>query len=436
MPGQNPYAATPSAANQLIPKLLEYRQVSPYVIYQQQGFTMSKLMNILATPTNERAGNRVIEQYTIGNTLPTATIASRVAVGGLLTIGWSNPQYDGFIVNETMKSATDKVGKVVSHTAGSVTIQPLDGAFDANDFAVGAVVNTLGNMSGPGSYGPESKYYMPDERFNYVGTTRANVTLTRDDLSARTWVEVDGQPYWNYAQMDIAIRDFNRINDMRIWNGERINAGGEGYMTGGLKWQMKNQGATLDPRTGQLTENGIGDLFEKMLNNGNSTATEFVGVVGSSWLKQFQRNVARDYIVTAGTTNTVGGKEVVGLNAMVYACQGIEFKLIAMPSWNNRAAYGTPSLEVPGTTIEANNAWFIDPTDVMTSQGKKPFLQKFYYSPNMDMGVVEIDGMIDQNGTWVKKAANSRDAFSIELIEDCAILLADPTKQVFSFISE
>jgi hypothetical protein len=155
----------------------------------------------------------------------------------------------------------------------------------------------------------------------------------------------------------------------------------------------------------------------------------------SSFIGAFQRNVATPLLTYAGTTNTIGGVTVKGINAKMYAYNDKTLKLISNPLFNNNQAYPGVSSILPGVLLKSHSAFFFDTSRVQTQQGTVPFLRKYYFGVS-DMFLSKINGLVDLENKVASFPSNSSLSAKQEVVYSCTTQLMNPAAHGWMYLAQ
>lgn len=427
--------------NSLLFQLIETNNVRDWVVTRSAEF--QELTNIFDTiakrnevPMSEQSGARDLKlPY-----LPDLATYGIIKTGGRTTVtttslrlDWQNSDYDGFINDRLVEGSNGTFGKVTSHGPGFIVVDLVysatgDVTFQTADFAAGTQVTEIQDMSKGVTGSKETKLYVPLEEYNTIGQQRYTLQLTRENVSRRTVVKVNGQPYWQHAAMPLFMKETKNSMSKGIWRTPRRSVT-DGWLSGGVKWQIENQGGQRETYQGQFTEDTLITIAKNARERGLNTK-EYLVAAGYNVFAGFQRITGSKYIQYAGNTNTIGGVTVKGINVDEFKCLGISFKLIPWSMLNNRKLNPEGNSTITGELKSSYTAVFIDVSPVDTqSFGTQPFVSCYHYGPDAYY-VQTIPGMTDMMGVKAKNPTNSVNACSIEIESNELYQLNDPSRHV------
>lgn len=433
--------------NNILYQAIETNSVRNYVVSRQVKF--SKMLNIFDklngyNATSTRTDAREFKQPYLGDTSPYGVIKTggRTQVTtSLLKLYLTDESYDDFITDHILESSTGVMGLIVAHEPGMVTVKfyyaPTGAtAFVAADFAAGTQVTEGTDVSKGVTDAKESRKYVPNYDTNVVGQQTYTYEVTREDMSRKTVVTTgSGDEYWQHAGWDLFMqRDVVDKKAWGVWKGPRVTTTDQ-WNSGGIKWQIENQGGMQDTYNGTLTEQKLLQLAEMVHERGTGT-TEFYVPCGSRLLSGFQYTAGNKYIQYAGTQNTIGGTEVKGINVETFKVLGIDFKFDVWAMLNNPRLNPEGQSAITGQLKSSYTGIFLDTSMIPTiGHGLKPFITPYYYGPEAT-GATIIEGTTDLMGNYLKKGNNAKNACLVQIQSNELYQLNDPTRHILLNISQ
>ena len=431
--------------NSLLFQLIETNNVRPWVVSRYSEF--QELTNIIeavtgGTPVKTQSGARNMKlPY-----LPQLAAYGVIKTGGrtslsstILKLEWTDSAYDGFINDRLVESSNGTFALVKDHGKGFVVVELVYSAsgsttFQAGDFAAGTQASDVQDVSAGVTGSKQTVLYVPLEEYNTIGQQRYSLQLTREDVSRRTVVEINGQPYWQHASQALWMKESKNAMNKGIWKSPRINESNK-WVSGGVKWQIENQGGTRETYNGDFTEQVLIDVAKNAREKGLNTE-EYLVPCGYNVLAGMNKFVGSKYIQYAGTENTIGGKTIEGINVDTFKCLGIKFKLMPWSMLNNRAVNPEGNSALTGELKSSYTAVFLDTSPVDTvAYGTQPFVSTYYYGQDAQYMAI-VEGMTDILGRKAKNPTNTVNACSIELEVNELQQLNDPSRHLLLEISQ
>jgi len=410
---------------------------------QFQRSVITKLATEMGAPKIITASNRIFEIPRQPNDYPSATIATRTVSGNLLTLTFTDGSFQAIREGNGVKAKNGTVGYVISKQAGGMTISfyasPAEGsAFGASDFAAGETAIDFGDLGNPNNRkSKETLFTLPIRYTNIVSCINETCEITAEEAAQLTYLDdVDGSKFYALNKQKQTAERLLQYETERMWSDLPKVLDRNQPFGATLINQIKTMGGVSRALTSSsgVTENEFHEAAEQYINNGGFVGSEVVIVCGYSYLADVQKNVFKQYVTTAGTTNVIGGQTVEGINAKEYAFDGFNYKFIIDPVLNNPRMFGTSTL-FPGKTLGSKSAMWFCPEAVQTENGGTlPFLQDYYYISG-DLMSTEVDGMVDIKGKPVKKGNGGNLSASIEMSLNKTTQLMNPAGAMYHYPS-
>lgn len=375
----------------------------------------------------------------MGDSTVIAQIASFTAGTGVITL--TDPNYDItlFRDNDIVLDVNRRRGRVVAGSqqviAGvpqfTVSLVPGQSAFAATDFVAGGWVKSGWDATNNYSVSGKSPIYQaPVYDYNYTAVSRGTSSFSRRDMF-NTWVTTTSGGFWYSMTDELALMDFARARERKFWLSERGSSGANGYnQNGGLLWAIQ------DPIRGGVVRTlfnnpTVADINEFALAVGRRQATSTstqTWLLGQGALANIQLNYTAPYVQHAGINNTFGGKEVKGINVMMFAIAGITVRCVLVPFFNDFHFFPETS-SIPGVTglRMSNTIVAIDEGMYSTfGNGMQPAMKKIHWGAEETIygyisGLIGKDGVAASSTTKSGLIANAGDTVSFQLYEDNGI---------------
>lgn len=425
-----------SEKNYLVNELLATQNVRKWVVSRQSKYqVLNNLVELAGSsiPVSMQADNRQLRlPY-----LPPQIVGAQIKTGGratptttTLTLQFTDSNYMGFINDSLVRASNGTCGKIIANQPGQITIQLIYSAsssatFQTADFAAGTGLSMTTDIAAGVSDFKQTRNYVPLQQYNVVGKQRYTYAVTREDLGLVTAIEYKGQKYWQYANYDLFQQNVKNSREIGMYYNPYVNTT-DNWIAGGIEWQIVNQGGMLDSYNGTLSETKLNDIIQNVVNRGNGT-TEFVVLCGSAFMRGFQENVAKTYLVYAGETNLIGGRTIEGINATVYMAQGVKLKFVSWPMLNSLEANSLALSTITGQLKSSYTALFLDTSPVSTSNGMQPFISRYHYGQDGYL-TATYEGMINLMGQKASNPVLTTDTAQMDLIFDELIQLNDPSR--------
>ena len=339
----------------------------------------------------------------MGNRSILRTISAVAQSGNNLIVTYTATNgIDPFRTNWTVLDNNLKVGRVISHTLGQVTIEP-DGVAlsSATDFQVGTFIKNGWNESANReSVRTEDLTYVPDLDYNYAAVSRNTKYIDLED-QIHTRAEIYGKSLW-YSQEKFGIQDWVKQLSVRWLIEQRAQV--QGYdgkrnKNGGIFWGIQNRGGSMNQGTATFTIADLQQVIETIRSKDATPNINIAAFMGTQVMGALQQNIGSD-IKFAGQNNTFGGSEVKGINVKRYEYLDVSISFMPMPEFNNpQGIFADPCSYNPGTTVGQNSALFFNTNDIPSVDGKMVPPIEIFHRGSRPVYYKHIPGMIENDGT-------------------------------------
>lgn len=337
------------------------------------------------------------EFTTVGNLAVAARIQSNSLVGLNLVVTLQDTTYRNFRVGDLVMDSEMVFGKVISSSAGSVTIEPAGTTFvAATHFVAGATIKCVGNASiKDSSRGISSLYVTPTLDYNYPGITRDSQYISAKDMIA-TYPRWNGE-YWWFAQEEMMLQNFARMIEQKWVYTERgviIGQDGEYYLNGGLIWSIKNRGGVYLKSPNIIDENTFNDLIYQVSVKRANYEQSLICLHGRAAKMEIDKFMG-DTIKYSGKNNTFGGDGVKGFSIPSYNIGSVEVTFVHFPLLDNPVFNSEPCTLAGATGTRGSNSFFLIDKSMLVGLGgsSKPPVEVFHFGDEMYYG--HIRGLVN-----------------------------------------
>lgn len=372
----NPFALSADAALMSKPDYQRRVYSSPASRYDQFKMVVDRMNNY----NSERTDN---PKYFWAVSPPAqkalkAAVNSTVLGNGNLEVTLNIPSggTNFYRLTEVLQDNNYAKGVVVNKTTSTVELQKIDGtAWNAStQFVANTTLKIIGNAQiYGGSRSMETLNYTTTEDYNYHQIKRESHTIVRRDLNKKTWYTNRNGKYWSDFDLQKVNERYLKSEMYTAYYGERNIIGTENdlnarYFSDGVRNKVITKNSDLYmPLSNQLSESLLQDFLSTFKTR--TKLNNVMAFVGSEFRANFQANISKQYLLTAGNTNTFGGVDVSGLDVMVYDFNGIKMAMIEWDLFNDPINNDNIST-ITGKPKEQSSAFFMSPEMIMDSTGK------------------------------------------------------------------
>jgi len=379
-------------ANSLISATLNERNPMDLVTDISRGYNTPFLSIVSALNgwSSHRIDSIKYEFTTVGNLSVAALIASNSLVGSNLVLTLQDTTYKNFRVGDLLMDSEMIFGKVISASAGSVTIEPSGVALVAGThFTAGMTAKCVGNASiKSSSRGVSSLYVTPTLDFNYPGITRDSQFIDLKDMLA-TYPKFKGD-FWWYAQEELMLQNFARQLEQKwVYTNRGVITGqdGEYYVNGGLIWSIKNRGGVYLKSPNIIDNNTLDDLIYQVSVKRAAATQDLVCLYGRAAKMEIDKFLG-ETIKYSGKENTFGGDGVKGFSVPMYNIGSTNISFIYFPLLDNPVFNPEPCTLPNATGTRGSNSFFLIDKNMLVGMGggSKPPVELFHYGQEMYYG--------------------------------------------------
>ncbi len=433
--------STQEFRNNLLLNRLNKDDKSKAVYDYSGGYNLIDFLATRNAPSRRVDGDQgIFQKPLMGNNAVVAQVASNSVSGNVITVNFTNPNYNSFrsqvVCNDG--TAANNQGRIISKGPGFVKMELVNtGSWDATlHFVAGSFCTALYNASGNiGSSGMESLYEYPVYVQNQTSITRETTRINRRDM-VKTWVEFENG-YWDTAQDYLTAQRFaNNLEYKAIFGeyGQTLNSS----IGGTVNYSMGLRAAIRDPQRGGIYQPlssamGQGDFESWIGRIADRQALQHVNLTimcGRGFLKQIQ-NFTSSFIQFGGSQNTFGGAEVKGYDVKTYSVNGITADFIMHPIFNNRDMFPTQSTisSLGQFTRMQYTAYALDFGMIDgVGGGSLPAIEKVYFGPDEItyeyLRGIAMGGGVPASAPGASSAGsqpvNDKDGIDLEIYSDCA----------------
>lgn len=441
------YGKETQESNALVTNLLKYPEIAKTLIRQYPQYSLNYFLDGTSRFAKEELIGENAFRWPILGRLNRPSTCTGVLVGTGLGNSIFTVEFEEnyFNPNDVVRFADESQAIVMGEPVPSVggytfsfilqTNEPL-AVITAAAVTAGLTANTVGSAFPEGSDRGYENHVYPDWYINHIGIARKSKSITGSALTDVTWIENNGQRVWFFTDEKLMREEFLYQKELDSWySTSTMDANGNSTVIGtDGKPIVKGDGvlrqidaANVDTYNGQLTEKRLTDFLAQLqLNTGNQNAhwMVFTGTAG----KVAFHEAMKDLVYPAGNLvydAAVGADTEIGVNFTSYNALGSRLTLVHNSLFDDPNLHGNNIDPVSGFPKESFRMVFLD---MGTTDGVSNIERKVKGAAGIDRGMIikYISGMVNPFNQGQMEAANSRDAFTCEILCESGIIVRNP----------
>lgn len=418
---------------------LNEKVVEPAVAYlfPQYETVMDTLIEQLDNGTITKTDNRKFQIYRQPNTYGGPVISSRTIVGSSLKLTFADSSFAGIPTGNMVYANNGCEGLVATKGPGYMTINFLQKpdqstAFVTADFAAGEQAIDGGDVGDTvNRVSKETIFYTPDNYPGVIQMINNSAYIGMDEMFTKTYIPAaNGKQFYYYQKQADALKVMKQQYIKRMYSNTPANFNANKPISA----SPINQILTMGGLTQSLgaTSTFTADQFQGWIRDfvalgGIATnSNELILIPGPEFMANFQSTFSSAQIQYVGINNTVGGKDVKGINFMEYGYMGLSMKFKMEPILGNPKMFPVAS---NGRTARSNSCIVMSAAPVQTkNMGMLPFATSRYFGPVADIAHTVIRGVVDENGNVspMGTATNPQAGVSHEFFMNKCNVLSNP----------
>lgn len=416
----------------IIPKVVESAVAIMYPQFQDPKLDL--IINQMIGGTIVKSDNRKFFVYRQGNDYPKATIQTRTTVGTALRIICTEPDFSAISTGNLVYGDSGVMAKATYESPGQYLltfISKPDGAtsFVAADFAATESMidgGDSGNILSRNS--KTTQFSVPDPFEGVIQTMNNSAFISYDEQHTKTYLPAsNGKQMYAYQKEAQALLMIRKQYIKRMYsNTPMVKTGNEPVSASPLN-QILTMGGLVSSLAATATFTGqqFRNKMRNYISQGGFSTNEIIGVVGPDWMGNFQEAFEDSNMKYVGVNNTVGGREVKGINFNQYAFMGMDVKLVVEPILADQKMFPSGT---NGRSARSNTAIFMNTAPVQTTNsGPIPFATSRYFGSSADIQRAVVLGVTNENGVSSgNSATNSQKGVSYEYWLDKMTQLSNP----------
>ena len=441
------YGKETQESNALVTNLLKYPEIAKTLIRQYPQYSLNYFLDGTSRFAKEELIGENAFRWPILGRLNRPSTCTGVLVGTGVNNSTFTVEFEEnyFNPNDVVRFADESQAIVMGEPVPSVGGYTFSFILQTNDplavitaaaIVAGLTANTVGSAFPEGSDRGFENHVYPDWYINHIGIARKSKSITGSALTDVTWIENNGQRVWFFTDEKLMREEFLYQKELDSWyststmdvngNSTVIGTDGKPIVKGdGVLRQI--DAANVDTYNGQLTEKRLTDFLAQLqLNTGNQNAhwMVFTGTAG----KVAFHEAMKDLVYPAGNLvydAQVGAETEIGVNFTSYNALGSRLTLVHNSLFDDPNLHGNNIDPVSGFPVESFRMVFLD---MGTTDGVSNIERKVKGAAGMDRGMIikYISGMVNPFNQGQMEAANSRDAFTCEVLCESGIIVRNP----------
>jgi len=441
------YGKETQESNALVTNLLKYPEIAKTLIRQYPQYSLNYFLDGTSRFAKEELIGENAFRWPILGRLNRPSTCTGVLTGTGVGNSTFTVEFEEnyFNPNDVVRFADESQAIVMGEPVPSVGGYTFSFILQTNDplavITAGAIVagltaNTVGSAFPEGSDRGYENHVYPDWYINHIGIARKSKSITGSALTDVTWIENNGQRVWFFTDEKLMREEFLYQKELDSWyststmdangNSTVIGTDGKAIVKGdGVLRQI--DAANVDTYNGQLTEKRLTDFLAQLqLNTGNQNAhwMVFTGTAG----KVAFHEAMKDLVYPAGNLvydAQVGAETEIGVNFTSYNALGSRLTLVHNSLFDDPNLHGNNIDPVSGFPKESFRMVFLD---MGTTDGVSNIERKVKGAAGIDRGMIikYISGMVNPFNQGQMEAANSRDAFTCEILCESGIIVRNP----------
>ena len=393
-------------ATNLYAKFLAERDVMPMVYSSDFGYNVvQQIIDITNKNGSVRVDQPRFEIPKLGNISIAQTLgAAPTLVGTYLRITFSAAN-NNFRLKDGVMDSNFVLGRVVNIVSPTqVDLMPVSVTSwnTSTHFQSGMTAKVGFDISGNySSRGKSNLVYTPDLDYNYTAITRESSSQARRDRIS-TYIKWEGD-YWWHSQQALTMQAFAKQQEFKYFYSTRGSITtpdeGEAYTTGGIRWNIINNGGNYYPISNDLTQTSFTDILYDYSMRVAANGRKVVALMGKAAMWNLNLNVTGSYVLNAGDRNTFGGMKVNGLSVNQYSVGNTSIDYVHYPLLDDPTLFPEIS-SITGKPKNSSTILLMDMSPVPSADGSGsiPVIQKRHFGEQEYIHTYQ-NGMIKYDGT-------------------------------------
>ncbi len=333
------------------------------------------------------------------------------------------------IVSEAVQTAGGFTYTLVLQTNDSTAV------ITPANITTGKQAGVVGNAFPESSEKGFGNLVYPDKFINYLTICRQGGEVSGSAMTDVTWIESGGQRVWYFTAENQIREKFLYEMELKRWydkvsvdaeGNPKVFQGGKPIFTGdGLLAQI--DGGNIGTYTPPLTEKQITNFLADLRYTNGETTAKYLVFTGTAGLREFQQAM-KDFYITTGNVlvydSDANGEVKLGGDFQSYRAMGLDMTLVHNPLFDDPNLHH--DLAPDGLPKESYKLCFVNFGILPEGVSNLEVLVKGAEGVSRGYIVKYIPGMVDPFEQNSFRAANSKDAFSVEYLSHGGVVLRRP----------
>ena len=434
-------------SNALVTGLLKYPEISSKMIKQYPQYSLTYFVDGTSRFAKEEIVGDVSVKWAVQGRLNrpstcTGTLVGNGAAGSIFTVefeeNYFNPndvvRFKGGIQGIVLSEPTPSVGGFTFR----MKLQTNDATLTigAANTAAGLTANTVGSSFAEGSDRGYENHVYPDWYVNYLSITRKSKTISGSALTDITWIESNGQKLWYFTAQEQTQEEYMYQKELKSWyNISTMDANGVSTVFDDLGKPIVDgdgilkqiDSANVDTYNGALTEKRLTDFLATLSLNTGRKGNHWMVFTGTGGRVAFHEAM-KDLVYPDGNLiydAAVGKETEIGVNFVTYNALGHRMTLVDCPLFDDPNLHSNDIDPVSGYPKESFRMVFLD-FGYKNGASNIERCVKGANGMKRSMIMKYIPGMVNPFDQQSMTAANARDGFDCEWLDESAMVVRNP----------
>ncbi len=434
-------------SNALVTGLLKYPEISSKLIKQYPQYSLTYFVDGTSRFAKEEIVGDVKVQWAIQGRLNkpstcTGALTGTGVAGSVFTVEFEenffNPndvvRFKGGIQAIVLSEPVTSVGGFTFRMKLQTNDPTL--TIGAANAGAGLTANTVGSSFAEGSDRGYENHAYPDWYVNYLSITRKSKTISGSALTDITWIESNGQKLWYFTSQEQTQEEYMYQKELKSWyNISTMDANGVSSVFDDLgKPIIDGDGilkqidsSNVDTYNGTLTEKRLTDFLATLSLNTGRKGNHWMVFTGTAGRVAFHEAM-KELVYPDGNLiydAQVGAETEIGVNFVTYNALGHRMTLVDCPLFDDPNLHSNDIDPVSGYPKESFRMVFLD-FGYKNGASNIERCVKGANGMKRSMIMKYIPGMVNPFDQQSMTAANARDGFDCEWLDESCMIVRNP----------